>query len=643
MKLLLYFLSAISVSAASWYVDYAAGNDSNAGTSTGAAFKRCPGDQQATGTALATTFSPGDTVFFKGGVTYTLTATNIGGGITAAIVIGWSGSAGNPITYDGNSSGGWGTGKAIVTDGHGTNKLSAFRANALRQYVDFKNFNMTEIGGSAALPPDLGSPVASNRGGGISYPLGARNCNVTDCDFSELGYYWNAKPMNDASIEGGGIGIVDARDVVITNCEFTRMGTPLYLETQVLTTNLTIKGCRIHDSVRWGIDFPTTIGSGASGAIMVTNCSFYNFGQFGSGTWTGYGEWPHVDGIFLRRDISGTRYSTNNDLTGINFAGNSFWDTNQLSANGTACIYLAGGTSANIYNNQFIHTIKSATIFSAGAAVSPTTPTTVRIYNNTFLENFQNNISVSPGAGVKNSVLDIRNNVFYDLRQGSGANVILYFTQSGIATNLTINYNIYKSFNTSGQWVVWTGVGAGGLSLLQSQGLEANGLATDPLFVDISYGSGYQCNSNNLHIVTSSPAKGAAETLTLFTTDKDGITRSVPWDMGAYEFVGGGGGVPTIPGSLTASAVGSDRVTLTWTASTDDVAVTGYDLYRSGAFQTTVGTTNTLITGLAPVTAYSYTVRAHDGDGNQSADSNTAAFTTRAAGIPTAAMLLRLR
>jgi len=86
---------------ASWFVDNAAGNDANAGTSTSAPFRHCPGDADATGNAASCTPAAGDVVNFKGGVTY-----------RGQIQVKSSGASGSPILYDGNS--GWGTGKAIL-------------------------------------------------------------------------------------------------------------------------------------------------------------------------------------------------------------------------------------------------------------------------------------------------------------------------------------------------------------------------------------------------------------------------------------------------------------------------------------------------------------------------------------------------
>src|SRR5262249_45851703 len=95
---------------------------------------------------------------------------------------------------------------------------------------------------------------------------------------------------------------------------------------------------------------------------------------------------------------------------------------------------------------------------------------------------------------------------------------------------------------------------------------------------------------------------------------------------------------PTAPASLTATSVNSNQINLAWTASTDNVGVTGYLLERcSGAGCTTfaqIGTaTGTTFpdSGRAASTSYSYRVRSTDAAGNLGAYSNTASATTAAA------------
>ncbi|MBI2609940.1 fibronectin type III domain-containing protein [Candidatus Giovannonibacteria bacterium] len=91
---------------------------------------------------------------------------------------------------------------------------------------------------------------------------------------------------------------------------------------------------------------------------------------------------------------------------------------------------------------------------------------------------------------------------------------------------------------------------------------------------------------------------------------------------------------PTIPTNLSATAISSSQINLSWTASTDAVGVTGYKIYRSGVQIATSNTTSYSDTGLAPSTAYSYTVSAFDAAGNNSSQSTSASATTQPASVP---------
>ncbi|MBV1851752.1 cellulose binding domain-containing protein [Catellatospora sp. NEAU-YM18] len=80
----------------------------------------------------------------------------------------------------------------------------------------------------------------------------------------------------------------------------------------------------------------------------------------------------------------------------------------------------------------------------------------------------------------------------------------------------------------------------------------------------------------------------------------------------------------------------SSSVSLSWTASTDNVGVTGYDVVRvSGSTETVVASPSTnsaSVTGLTASTAYSFAVYAKDAAGNRSTRSNTVAVTTSGTG-----------
>ncbi|WP_164001802.1 lectin [Pyxidicoccus caerfyrddinensis] len=87
---------------------------------------------------------------------------------------------------------------------------------------------------------------------------------------------------------------------------------------------------------------------------------------------------------------------------------------------------------------------------------------------------------------------------------------------------------------------------------------------------------------------------------------------------------------PTAPTQLTGTASGTS-VTLSWTGSTDNVGVTGYDVLRNGTKVGTATGTTYADSGLAASTAYTYTVVARDAQGNVSTPSNALSLTTGAA------------
>ncbi len=85
---------------------------------------------------------------------------------------------------------------------------------------------------------------------------------------------------------------------------------------------------------------------------------------------------------------------------------------------------------------------------------------------------------------------------------------------------------------------------------------------------------------------------------------------------------------PTTPIGLTAAVAGSSGANLSWSASTDNVGVTGYIVRRNGVQVATPATTSFADTGLSAATTYSYTVAARDAAGNISPNSTSVSVTT---------------
>src|SRR6266853_1798778 len=85
---------------------------------------------------------------------------------------------------------------------------------------------------------------------------------------------------------------------------------------------------------------------------------------------------------------------------------------------------------------------------------------------------------------------------------------------------------------------------------------------------------------------------------------------------------------PTTPTGLTAAVASSTGANLSWTASTDNVGVTGYIVRRNGVQVAAPSTTSFADTGLSAATTYSYTVAARDAAGNISSNSASVSVTT---------------
>ncbi|MFK5959150.1 MAG: endonuclease [Lutibacter sp.] len=85
---------------------------------------------------------------------------------------------------------------------------------------------------------------------------------------------------------------------------------------------------------------------------------------------------------------------------------------------------------------------------------------------------------------------------------------------------------------------------------------------------------------------------------------------------------------PTAPTNVVASNITNTTVDLNWTASTDNIAVTNYEIFVDGLSYATSATNSATLTGLTQNTSYAITVYAKDAFGNTSAVSNTANITT---------------
>ncbi|HEY0638599.1 MAG TPA: discoidin domain-containing protein, partial [Pseudonocardiaceae bacterium] len=130
------------------------------------------------------------------------------------------------------------------------------------------------------------------------------------------------------------------------------------------------------------------------------------------------------------------------------------------------------------------------------------------------------------------------------------------------------------------------------------------------------------------------PAAGNTVTINFTATSTRYVrlhfTANTTWPAGqASEFevygpTGGDTQPPTAPGNLAYTQPQAGQIRLTWNAATDNVGVTGYDVYANGALRTSVSGTTLTYTDTQPTGAtVTYFVRARDAANNQSPDSNS--------------------
>ena len=287
---MLFFAGMARISAAAYFVDFVGGSDANAGIHRSLPWKHCPGDPAATGMSAAVSLLPGDTIYFKGGVEYAFSG-------PTGIRIEQNGATGAPITYDGNSDGSWGFGRAVLTDNRGANAITAFSSESERRHLVIKAFEFFALGGAAALPSDAGAAVAGRFGGGIAFPGGAVDVLVDDCVFRELGFWESQKPMAATSLTG--IGLVGAGDVQLTlrRCAFSRVARGCDFTRANGYSQVKLDECVFGEGIVWPLDLPADFGNVATLALTATATNIPAPSALYGSSWTGYGRAPYTDEI----------------------------------------------------------------------------------------------------------------------------------------------------------------------------------------------------------------------------------------------------------------------------------------------------------------------------------------------------------
>jgi len=373
---------------------------------------------------------------------------------------------------------------------------------------------------------------------------------------------------------------VDGNEIVNANTGFSQESISM-----VSTNNFAVSNNRIHEGNMEGIDAKV----GATNGKIFGN-TVYNMSRIGI----------YVDG-----------WDTPADTIEI-YRNTVFNSKSAASGAGEDGIRLGGERSGNISNvkiyNNILYNLAGSGVFLANwteSGYSEPKFTNISIYNNTA---YKCGFRSGGGIGIQgsqNSGILVRNNV---ISQAKAFNI-----QASSGT--TISNNLFEGGSAAG----------------------TSPVAGNPLFADAV--------NSNFHLQSSSPAINTGTTTSAPTTDFDLNARPQGGqvDIGAFEYGSSSTPpqntpspsadttAPSAPATLAASAPDASKVNLTWKASTDNVGVSGYKIYRNGAEVGSSSVAGFTDSSVAGGTSYNYTTKAYDAAGNLSAASNTATVQTPAA------------
>ncbi|RXR20774.1 T9SS type A sorting domain-containing protein [Flavobacterium amnicola] len=295
--------------------------------------------------------------------------------------------------------------------------------------------------------------------------------------------------------------------------------------------------------------------------------------------------------------VNGTAgpFSVSSPNTAVSYAGGS----------SQAVTWVVGGTTANGVNCANVDILISTNGGTTWTTLLAATP-----------NDGSENVTIPNTAGTTNRIMvKGTNHIFFDV---SNTNFTITAGSSDTVapsapTNLAASGTTQTTTNLS--WTASTdNVGVTGYDVYQGATLKATVTTTSYAVTGLTASTAY---------TFSVKAKDAAGNVSASSNVVNVTTLAPVADTTA----------PTAPTSLTASGTTSASTNLSWTASTDNVGVTGYDVYQGATLKATVTTTSYAVTGLTASTAYTFSVRAKDAAGNVSATSNTVNVTTSAVTI----------
>jgi hypothetical protein len=495
ISLLALVLLAAPVDAATYYVDFSGGSDSNNGTSTATPWKRVKGMAGVTSTAASATINAADTIIFKGGVTWTSFSPWNVWGATYTVDQAWytGGSWSRPI-FDNQSASTVYSSNPVVSNALGTDNIGT-------RAITFDNLRFTQCGqtlvahdGACFYFNDVGSFTFTNN---TMDGYCGRTCMMLFYDTSKSNLTFTG---NDVSHTATFVWIATtASGAVVSN--ITMNNNVLHDFASQLGNTGVLEGNHGDGFLHY---FSVPTNDSTQYLDTFTFCDNRTYGDFSRGIGTGNGE--DMSGFFYVEGAIKNALICNNDFTMLPMQNSA----SPLAVWGDGFISLRASGNSNTGN--------------------------VWIFNNSF--------GFSTSSGANGAIL-------YTDGGWSGIhfkNNIISAQEACISTLSTTptGSSDYNEYRCAAQGFVGTWITDGGHSIYGAGGSGAPN--SNPLF---------NTDFTNLRLTSSSPGKGTGVNLssvsgltagqqTTLNSDRDGIARpsgSTAWDMGAYQFDTSGGSV----------------------------------------------------------------------------------------------------
>jgi hypothetical protein len=535
----------------------------------------------------------GDQFIFKGGVTWPAAALpfNIGYGGTSGHVDTYGGEDqtwytggawAQPIFDQANTS--WYEGWAV---GSSANSFVKFDNVFVKNTANAQTGTATASGSTTVLTDSTQNWTSSLWGSGYYiYDLtDGSNCQVTSwgattqtCSAALAGGTNNHWTSGDTyyitSGTGTAISIVGGSNVEISNNTIQ----PHSLQSVAYDVGL-VNNAHIYihgNNISYGGRFIVYSETGH----VLDDVNIYSNRMQGSGS-TPLGD-MHLDGLMIGDPDAGCinggpPYTAT--VTHINFYDNYFYGS---WPGGPTALYFSNACTnyTNIYNNVFA--LETTDSKLAGYIMRwQAADGNISVLNNTmssdgnpgFAMGASGAMLISPTYAPHYGTLVIKGNIFSGFGLDITGDTFTSFSSIGIDYNL--HYPSTAGPDGRHHIVLISGTDCDTVACAQSTwGYEMHSpVVGNPEYVAEPSGTP---GSGNYNLQASSPAIGAGVDLSaIFTTDLTGATRTVPWDIGAYKYAGGGGTTPSASLSTATLSFGNQAILTTSSAQTVTITSNG--------------------------------------------------------------------